>query len=173
MSRIIRALKDRRVRQETLKSVAAGIVCFAVEFFVLALFLYFDKSAGYTSFLEVFKSVNSTKSGGDHTAAVIFGTGIGFVVSFCLNYVLSVFFVFYYGNVGKSKSGFLKFMIFAAIGFAVNTLGQFIGYNLLGLNLWLVKTILVVILFIFNFVMRKHYIFNIRLVADEDDQIVL
>ena len=76
-------------------------------------------------------------------------------------------------HVGKNKKGFIKFLLFTLIGLSVTTLGNFIGHNLLGGNVWLVKWIVILIVFVFNFFTRKYFIFNIKLIRDDEHTIKL
>ena len=84
-----------------------------------------------------------------------------------------MFFVYEYGNVGKNKKGFIKFLIFTLIGLSITTLGNYIGHTLIGGNVWLVKWIVVLIVFLFNFFTRKYFIFNIALIQDDENTINL
>lgn len=162
-------LKDKKGRIEYLKFSAVGIFTSFLDIFVMGLVIYIANPTIYKSFMGAFFDSSVTPE----AFTVVTGTGIGFLLSFMANYVLSVFFVYNYGNIGKSTKGFLKFMLLALIGLVVHTVGEFLGFHIFKLNFWLVKIFLTIVMFIFNYFSRKYFIFNIELIRDENQTINL
>ena len=73
---------------------------------------------------------------------------------------------------GKSKSvyGFTVFAILSAIGLGIHLVGMYIGYDLLGINEWIVKIILTAIVMVYNYVSKKLLLFKkIKAAGKEED----
>ena len=159
---------------EFLKSVAVGLASNAVDFLLTAVFLYAYGHQYYDGFWGVFSG--ATIGGVPYTpqfSVYITATVIGYISAILVNYLLSSIFVFKYGNVGKNKYGFLKFLFFSAIGLGLTSLGSWIGYDLLGGNIWVVKLIVQLIVFVYNFITRRLFIFNVNLIRDDENTINL
>lgn len=145
----------------------AGILSTVVDFFLTAVFLYFFYHTDYSNlFVVPFSSFEPA------TSVFIVSTMIAWIAGFVLNYVLCIFFVFQYGNVGKSRLGFVKFLIFGVIGVTLTTILTAIGIAM-GFDPWLTKLIVTLIVFVFNFFTRKYFVFNIALIHDEENVIRL
>lgn len=171
---VFTALKNKRARVELLKSMAVGIVSTILDFFVMALILYIAASDIYANVIDVFLS--KTISGLPYSPPIsIYMTSIviSFTISFTFNYIMCVFFVYDYGNVGKNKKGFLKFAIFALIGLAITSIGSLIGFAGLHGNVWWIKIVITIIVFVFNFFTRKFFVFNLELIRDDENTIKL
>ena len=147
-----KAFKNKQTTLELLKSIGVGLLSNAVDFLLTAVFLYV-----YEPYLSVY----------------ITATVIGFISAVAVNYILSSIFVFKYGNVGKTKRGFLKFLLFSAIGLGITSLGSWIGYDVIGGNIWIVKLIVQLIVFVYNFITRRLFIFNVKLIRDDENTINL
>ena len=174
MKNFFAAFKNKQTTVEILKSVAVGLISNAVDFLLTAIFLYAYGNKYYDGFWGVF--TGATTSGTPYSPQVsvyITATVIGFVFAILVNYILSSIFVFKYGNVGKNKRGFIKFLIFSAIGLGITSLGSWIGYDVIGGNMWIVKLIVQFIVFIYNFVTRRLFIFNVNLIRDDGNTINL
>lgn len=159
---------------EFLKSVAVGLASNAVDFLLTAVFLYAYGHEHYDGFWGVFSG--ATVGNVPYTpqfSVYITATVIGYISAILVNYLLSSIFVFKYGNVGKTKYGFLKFLFFSAIGLGLTSLGSWIGYDLLGGNIWVVKLIVQLIVFVYNFITRRLFIFNVNLIRDDENTINL
>jgi len=164
---LFKALQRKKARREYLKSMLAGILSTVVDFFLTAVFLYFFYHTDYSNlFVVPFSSFEPA------TSVFIVSTMIAWIAGFVLNYVLCIFFVFQYGNVGKSRLGFVKFLIFGVIGVTLTTILTAIGIAM-GFDPWLTKLIVTLIVFVFNFFTRKYFVFNIALIHDEENVIRL
>lgn len=163
------AFKNKQTTLEILKSIAVGLASNAVDFLLTAVFLYAYGHEHYNGFGEVFFGSDFSPPASIYITA----TAIGFVTAVLLNYILSSVFVFKYGAVGKNKSGFLKFMVFSAIGLGLTSLGSWIGYDLIKGNMWIVKLIVQLIVFVYNFITRRMFIFNVDLIRDDENTINL
>lgn len=167
-------IKDKRARREWLLSMVVGTASTVIDFLITALVIYAEGHAHFDGFFGVF--TGATTDGAAHvtpTSVYLTSVVLGFLGSFLCNYFLSVFFVYQYGHIGWNKKGFIKFLLFTLIGLSVTTLGNFIGHTLLGGNVWLVKWIVILIVFVFNFFTRKYFIFNIKLIRDDEHTIKL
>lgn len=175
MNEFFTALKNKRARREYLKSMLVGLASTLIDFLITALILYLAGHEHYNSFWGVF--TGSVKDG-YHTPDSIYITSVvlSFTVSILFNYIMSIFFVYEYGNVGKNKKGFIKFAIFALIGLTITTVGSLICSKVFGLqgsNVWWIKIVIALIVFVFNFFTRKYFVFNIALIKDDENTINL
>ena len=171
--RLLAVLK-KQTTIELFKSIAVGLASAAVDFLLTAIFLYAYGNAHYEGFWGVFSG--ATVDGLPYSpqfSVYITATVIGFISGVLVNYILSSIFVFKYGNVGKSKRGFIKFMLFSAIGLGLTSLGSWIGYDVIGGNLWVVKIIVQFIVFIYNFITRRMFIYNVKLIHNDENTINL
>ena len=168
------AFKNKQTSIAFLKSIAVGLASNAVDFLLTAVFLYAYCHEHYDGFWGVF--TGATRGGLPYSpplSVYITATVIGYVSAILLNYLLSSVFVFKYGNVGKSSHGFIKFVIFSALGLGLTSLGSWIGYDLIGGNIWIVKLIVQFLVFIYNFITRRLFIFNVNLIRDDENTINL
>lgn len=177
MKEFFRAMKNKKVRREYAKSIVVGMFSTLIDFVITALILYMAGHEYYSGFLGVF--TGKTISGVPYSPPMsiyITATVMSFIISILFNYIMSVFFVYEYGNVGKNAKGFIKFAIFALIGLTITTVGSLICSHFFGLsgsNVWWIKIIITVVVFIFNFFTRKYFVFNIALIRDDENTINL
>ena len=171
---IFSAFKNKQTTIEVLKSIAVGLASNAIDFLLTAVFLYAYGHEYYDGFLGVFTGATTGSVPYSPPLSVYFtATVIGYVSAVLVNYILSFLFVFKYGNVGKNKYGFIKFVIFSAIGLGLTSLGSWIGYDVVGGNIWIVKLIVQLIVFVYNFITRRLFIFNVNLIRDDENTINL
>ncbi len=173
-TRFLQVFKNKQTTIEFLKSIAVGLASNAVDFLLTAVFLYAYGHEYYNGFLGVF--TGAMRGGIEYSppfSVYITATVIGFISAVFVNFILSSLFVFKYGNVGKNKRGFIKFVIFSAIGLGITSLGSWIGYDVMGGNIWVVKLIVQLIVFVYNFITRRLFVFNAELVRDEENTITL
>jgi len=167
MKDLFKALQRKKARREYLKSMLAGVLSTVVDFFLTAVFLYFFYSDYYDNFFLIPLSSFEPAIG-----VFVVSTMIAWIAGFVLNYVLCIFFVFQYGNVGKSRLGFIKFLIFGLIGVTITAVLTAIAIAM-GMHPWLAKLIVTLIVFVFNFFTRKYFVFNIALIHDDENVIRL
>lgn len=166
--------KDKAAKFEFLRSVACGLSSSAVDFLLTAIIIYVSGHEHYANFWGAFTGIAANGSVyTPPTSMYIIATTIGFIVSVSLNYILSVLYVYRYGNIGKNKKGFIKFIILSLIGLGMTSLFSYIGYDVLGCNLWLTKLVVSLIVFVFNFFTRKRFVFNLNLIRDDEHTIQL
>lgn len=168
------AFKNKQTTLELVKSIAVGLASNAVDFLLTAVFLYAYGHDGYDGFMGVF--TGATKGNISYSppfSVYITATVIGFIAAVTVNYVLSTFFVFKYGNVGKGARGAIKFIIFSLGGLGLTSLGSWIGYDILGGNIWIVKLIVQFIVFVYNFITRRLFIYNVNKIRDDENTIKL
>lgn len=141
---------------EIIRFLIVGGIATVVDFFTMGIILYLFNPSIYPHFYNVFYG----GTGNPSLLANMVGTGSGFVVGLIINYVLSVFFVFI--NKGKSKStkGFLQFAVLSAIGLAIHEIGMYLLGGLLGINEWIIKIVMTLIVLVYNYLSRKLLIFK-------------
>lgn len=174
MNEFFKALKNRRARHEFLKSVAIGIIAGALDFFIMAVIIYIEGRGTFKGFSSVF--TGETVDGLPHLTPIsvyLTANMLGFIASLTFNYAMCCFFVYQYGNVGRNKIGFVKFLAFALIGLTLSTVSSAIGYNATQGNVWAVKIIVTAVVAVFNFFTRKYFVFNIALIRDDENTIQL
>ena len=177
MKEFFRALKNKRVRREYLKSIAVGIVSTALDFLITAVILYLAGRSEYDGFIGVI--TGKLKPNSTYVLPVsiyLIATVLSFVISVLFNYIMCTFFVYEYGNVGKNAKGFTKFAIFALIGLTITTICSLICSNVFGLtgsNVWWIKIAISLAIFVFNFFTRKYFVYNVAIIRDDEHTISL
>ncbi|MDR3318167.1 MAG: GtrA family protein [Clostridiales bacterium] len=168
----IKFFRDPAVRREYLKYFAVGAATTVIDFAAMAVIIFAAKPESFgNNILNAVFNVPKDPPLAPAAFTVVLATGVGFLLSFVFNYLMSVFFVYKYGAIGWSKRGFAKFAIFAFAALLISIGVEYIGYDLLGVNLWLVKIFISIMIFLFNYFTRKKYIFNIELIIDEEKTI--
>jgi putative flippase GtrA len=143
---------------EIIRFLIVGGLATIIDFLVTGITIYLVSPASYdNNFLNII--------GGDHDVSTwtnVLGTGLGFIAGLLFNYFLSIIFVFVNGNTtyAKTKKGFIMFSLFSAVGFFIHTLGMWLFNGVLGVNLWIVKIVLTIVVLIFNYWTRKKFIFG-------------
>ncbi len=176
MNEFFRALKNKRARREYIKSILVGLASTLIDFLITALILYMAGHEHYAGFAGVFTGKVRGAAYTPPISIYITATAVSFVLSILFNYIMSAFFVYEYGNVGKNKKGFVKFALFALIGLTITTVGSLICSHIFGLsgsNIWWIKLLIAFIVFVFNFFTRKYFVFNIALIRDDENVINL
>ena len=177
MKEFIRALKNKRARREYLKSILVGLCSTLIDFLSTALILYAACHEGYGSFLNVFTGAHVGGTPYEPPISIyLTAIVVSSILSVVFNYVMCVFFVYQYGNVGKNKKGFLKFSVLALIGITITTVGSLICSHFFGLDggkVWWIKICIALVVFVYNFFTRKHFVFNIALIRDDENTIKL
>ena len=73
---------------------------------------------------------------------------------------MSCIFVFKNGKTAQNKKGFMLFTILSLVGLGIHLIGMFIGYDLLGINEWIIKIVLTFVVLGFNYITRKKIVFK-------------
>ena len=165
MSFIKKKKKKYPLFMEIVRFGVVGVLATVVDMVAMGVVLYLFEPSLYPHFYNVWYG-----GGEPSTLATVVGTGTGFVLGLFVNYFLSVLFVF--SEKGKSKSvyGFTVFAILSAIGLGIHLVGMYIGYDLLGINEWIVKIILTAIVMVYNYVSKKLLLFKkIKAAGKEED----
>ncbi len=140
---------------EIIRFLIVGGIATIIDYFVMSLVLYaFDPSL-YPNFFNVFYG-----GGNPSTIATVVGTGTGFCVSLIFNYLLSVFFVYEEKGNSKTAKGAVLFALLSIGGLLLNTAGMWLGYDIIGINEWIVKIIMTLIVLVYNYGTRKFFIFK-------------
>lgn len=140
---------------EIARFVIVGGIATVIDLFVMGLVLYVFNPALYPKFYNIWIG------GGDpSTLATVIGTGTGFVVSLVFNYILSVLFVYEDKGNSKSVKGAILFAVFSIIGMLINMGGMWLGYDVCGINEWVTKIIMTLVVLVYNYTTRKLFIFK-------------
>ena len=120
---------------EIIRFLIVGGLATVVDYLAMGIILYCFNPNLYPHFYNVWV-------GGDKpsTLATVFGTGVGFVVGLIFNYIFSILFVFHEKGQSRSVKGFIVFTILALGGLLIHLVGMYLGYDLLHINEWIIKT---------------------------------
>ena len=146
----------REKTKEIFRFLITGGIATIIDFFVMSMFIFITCNELFLDFIDVFLHGKQLAP----TYIVVIGTGLGFVISLIFNYILSCVFVFKNGKTAQNTKGFLIFTILSSIGLCIHLLGMFIGYDLLGINEWIIKIVLTFVVLVFNYVTRKKFVFK-------------
>ncbi len=156
MKAFLKKLNEKHpLLMEIVRFLIIGGAATVLDMLVMGAVVYaFDPSL-YPHFYNVWYG-----GGEPSTLATVVGTGAGFVAGLIFNYIFSILFVF--SEKGKSKSalGFTLFTLLSAVGLAIHLLGMWLGYDVLGINEWIVKIVLTVIVLIYNYVSKRLLLFR-------------
>ncbi len=148
---------------EFARFVIVGGITTLIDMLVMGVILYLFEPSLYPKFYNVWIG----KVGDPKTIAAVIGTGTGFVVSVIFSYLLSIKFV--YNDEGNSKTtkGVILFFVLAAGGLFLNMFGMWLGFDVIGINEWIVKIIMTLIVLFYNFATRKILIFKNQKVTND------
>lgn len=141
---------------EIARFVIVGGIATVIDMLVMGIVLYAFEPALYPKFYNVWIG----KVGDPKVIATVIGTGTGFIVSLIANYLLSIFFVYEDKGNSKSVKGAVLFLILSAIGLFINMAGMWLGYDIIGINEWITKIIMTLIVLFYNYITRKMFIFK-------------
>lgn len=95
---------------------------------------------------------------------VLVATVLGFIAGLIYNYILSIIFVFKGGSQkveGKKTKSFLIFILIGLIGLIITELGMILGMKIWGMKYYIIiKVFLAAVVFLWNYVARKMFIFK-------------
>lgn len=148
--------EKNRLLGEIFRFCIVGGVATVVDFFVMGVVLYLFAPSLYPKFFNVFIGGNAAPS----FVANMVGTGVGFLVGLLVNYALSVGFVFINKGNSKTALGFLGFALLSAVGLGLHELGMYLLNSLCGVNEWIVKILMTMLVLIYNYISRKLIIFK-------------
>ena len=148
---------------EILRFIIVGGIATLIDMFTMGVVMYLMQKSIYTGFLNVFIGAPTPS-----TLATIVGTSVGFLVGLVVNYILSIAFVFNEKGNSKSAKGFVVFTALSVIGLGINILGTYIGFDLLKLNQWLVKIIMILVVLVYNYISKKLVLFKNKKPKDEN-----
>lgn len=148
---------------EFARFVIVGGITTLIDMLVMGVILYLFEPSLYPKFYNVWIG----KVGDPKTIAAVIGTGTGFVVSVIFSYLLSIKFV--YNDEGNSKTtkGAILFFVLAAGGLFLNMFGMWLGFDVIGINEWIVKIIMTLVVLFYNFATRKILIFKSQKVTND------
>ena len=158
MKKLIQNFVDKYPRlAEIIRFLIVGGLATVVDYLAMGITLYCFNPKLYPHFYNVW-------IGGDKpsTLATVFGTGIGFVVGLIFNYIFSILFVFHEKGESRSVKGFAVFTVLALGGLLIHLVGMYLGYDLLHINEWVVKTFFTLVVLVYNYITRKIFIFKAK-----------
>ncbi len=140
---------------EIIRFIIVGGIATVIDMFTMGVVMYFMQRSIYPSFINVFINTPTPS-----TFATIMGTSAGFIAGLIVNYVLSIIFVFNEKGNSKTLKGFAIFTALSVIGLLINIVGTYIGFDLLHLNQWLVKVVMVLIVLVYNYISKRLILFK-------------
>lgn len=156
MRKLIQKLNRKYPRlSEIIRFLIVGGLATVIDFLAMGITLYCFEPNLYPHFYNVWIG-----GGAPSTLATIIGTAIGFIVGLIFNYIFSIIFVFQDKGNSKTTKGFIIFTLLSIGGLLIHIIGMYIGYNLMGINEWLLKIIFTIIVLIYNYITRKVIIFK-------------
>ena len=156
MKNLIQNLTKKYPRlAEIIRFLIVGGSATIVDYLAMGITLYCFNPSLYPHFYNVW-------IGGDNpsTIATIIGTGIGFIAGLIFNYIFSILFVFHEKGESRSLKGFTIFTLLAIVGLLIHLVGMYLGYDLLHINEWIVKTFFTLVVLVYNYITRKIFIFK-------------
>lgn len=142
---------------EIVRFCVVGGIATLIDMLVMGIVLYAFDPALYPHFYNVWIGGNDPS-----TLATVVGTGAGFIAGLIFNYVFSVVFVFREKGKSKSVGGFTVFALLSAVGLGIHLFGMYIGYDVLGINEWIVKIVLTAVVMVYNYLSKKVLLFRKR-----------
>lgn len=158
MNKLKNFIKKHSGLFEIVRFLIVGGIATLLDLFVTGIVLYaFDPSL-YPKFFNVFfvKDILPT------TTAAVVSTGFGFIAGLVLNYILSILFVFNHKGESKSVKGAVIFGVLSLGGLGLHYLGMYVGFDLLGLNVWAVKIVMTLIVLVYNYLSKRLLLFRER-----------
>ena len=140
---------------EIIRFLIVGGSATVVDYLAMGVVLYCFAPTLYPHFYQVWLGGQNPS-----TLATVVGTGIGFVAGLIFNYIFSILFVFQEKGQSRSTKGFFLFTLFAIGGLLIHLVGMYLGYDVLRINEWVVKTFFTIIVLIYNYITRKLFIFK-------------
>lgn len=140
---------------EIIRFLIVGGLATVIDYLVMGIVLYCFEPSLYPHFYNVWIG-----GGEPSTAATITGTGFGFTAGLIFNYIFSIIFVFQEKGDARTAKGFILFTLLSIGGLLINLGGMYLGYNILKINEWLVKTFFTLVVLVYNYITRKIFLFK-------------
>jgi len=140
---------------EIIRFLIVGGLATIIDFLAMGITLYAFNPNLYPHFYNVWIG-----GGNPTTLATIIGTAIGFIAGLLFNYIFSIIFVFQEKGNSRSAKGFVLFTLLSLGGLLIHIIGMYIGYNLLGINEWILKILFTLVVLAYNYITRKLIIFT-------------
>ena len=150
---------------EIARFIVVGGIATLIDWFVMGIILYCFEPSLYPKFYNVWIGSGNIEP---TVLATIIGTGGGFFVSVIFNYILSVIFVYEDEGDSKSAKGILLFIVLSLIGMFINMGGMWLGYGVIGVNEWITKIIMTLVVLVYNYITRKIFIFKKKEIVNQD-----
>lgn len=141
---------------EIIRFIIVGGIATLIDYLVMGIVLYLFDPSLYPKFYNVWIG----RVGDPSTIATVISSGLGFCVSLVANYLLSVLFVYEEKGNSKTIKGIILFVVLSVGGLLLNMLGMWLGYDICGINEWITKIAMTLIVLIYNYVTRKLFIFK-------------
>lgn len=158
MKTIKKLIEKHPTLWEIFKFLLVGGGATVVDFLVMSITLYAFAPKYYNGFFSVFYGSTYEPT----SVATITGTALGFIFGLVFNYIFSLIFVFTSSDTTKAKTsgGFLMFSALSAVGLIIHIVGMYLGYDVLGINEWIIKIVLTLVVLVFNYLTRKFILFK-------------
>ena len=156
MDKIKEFFNSDKLIAELIRFAIVGGIATLIDMIVMSVVIYCFQPYLYPNFLDVF--FNSEIKPSDVSAIV--GTGVGFIAGLIFNYFLSVVFVFNEKGQSKTAKGMFLFAFFSVIGLFIHIGGMYLLFTVLHINEWIVKILLTAVVLVYNYAMRKIFIFK-------------
>jgi putative flippase GtrA len=154
LGNFLRKLQDKYPLQaEICRFLLVGGLATVVDFLIMALTQFILEPTLYTTFWDIF----TAKSTG---YVNVLATAAGFCVGLLFNYILSIVFVFEEKGKSKTPYGFVVFALLSLAGLGIHTGGMWLFNGLLGINQWIVKIVLTLVVLVWNYLSRKFILFR-------------
>ncbi len=140
---------------EIIRFLIIGGLATIIDMLVMFFITYLPYKGSYASITDAIKNPITP------VWLIVVATAAGFLVGLVFNYVFSIHYVYQNDNKkAKTPKAMALFAVLSAIGLAIQTLGMLLFNGLFGVNEWLVKVVLIVVVLVFNYITRKKFIFN-------------
>ncbi len=156
MRKLIQNFTNKHPRlAEIMRFLIVGGLATIIDYLAMGITLYCFAPYLYPHFYNVWIGKQSPS-----TLATVIGTGIGFIAGLIFNYIFSIIFVFHEKGQSRSAKGFFLFTILSLGGLLIHIIGMYLGYDLLHINEWIVKTFFTLVVLVYNYITRKIFIFK-------------
>ena len=156
MKKLIQKFNNQHPRlAEIIRFLIVGGLATIIDFLAMGITLYCFNPDLYPHFYNVW-----INGGNPSALATIIGSAIGFIAGLIFNYIFSIIFVFQEKGNSQTTKGFIIFTLLSLGGLFIHILGMYLGYNILGINEWVVKIFFTLVVLVYNYITRKVVIFK-------------